>query len=672
MTVVEPINAFESMYSQLAGMVFPDTLNEISNYIFTSKYARFLPEKGRRETWLEAVARVEGMHLRKFDYLPEEYLDEIRWAFDLVREKRALPSMRAMQFGGVAIERNNLKQYNCATRHIDSIRAFSESFYLLMCGCGVGFGLSQRYIDRLPDLVSPEDKNGMVLNYAIDDSIEGWADSIEALLNTYFRNTAYSGRKLVFDYSRIRAEGAPIKTGGGKAPGYKGLKAAHIKIKALLDDIIERQYVERLRTIDAYDILMHTSDAVLSGGVRRSACIVLFDKDDDLMLRAKTGDWWVDNPQRGRSNNSVVLLRDETSVEEFSEIVKWTREWGEPGFVFVDNKDVCLNPCAEIAFIPVLDGVCGVQMCNLTTVNGSKVKDKEDLFESMRAASLIGTLQASYTDFKYLSHVARQLTEGEALLGVSITAMMDNPTVILSPEVQEEAAAVAVETNRVWAERLGINQAARVTCVKPEGTSTLALGSMSSGIHPSHARFMFRRVQANRLDAPLQLLKSVNPHAVERSVHGASGTDDVITFPIALGPDVMVKSDLSALEHLEIIRSTQRHYVVPGTTVANMKSIHHNVSCTVVVRDDEWDDVARFLFENRNDFTAVSLISASGDKDYQQAPMEAVSTVEDVARFVRLMDNWVPVMYDLLSEDDDNTSLVQESACAGPAGCDLK
>lgn len=652
---------------------FPDTMEEISKYIFTSKYARYLENEKRRETWSEAVDRVYRMHSDKFSHLSAEDREEIAWAFSMVKDKRALPSMRSLQFGGPAVEAHNARMFNCSVRHIDSIRAFSESFYLLLCGCGVGFGITDRYLNRFPNLVSAEDKTGIVMTYVVEDSIEGWADSIEALLNCYFTNTAYSGRKIVFDYSRIRPAGSILKTGGGKAPGHEGLKAAHAKIKALLDNIIEVDGVRRLRTIDAYDILMHVADAVLSGGIRRSACAVIFDKDDELMLNAKTGDWFNENPQRGRSNNSVLLVRDEVSEEEFEAIVKRTREWGEPGFVFADNKDTLFNPCFEVGFIPLTDdGVCGVQFCNLTTVNGSRVQTEDDFYEAVRAATIIGTLQASYTDFKYLSHVAKSLTDEEALLGVSITAMMDKPEILLDPDIQKRAAAIAVETNRIWAEKIGINQAARVCVIKPEGTSTLAVGSMASGIHPAHSRFMFRRVQANKLDNVYRFFKSVNSPLTEESVWSANKTDDVITFPVVVPEGALVKSDLSAMDHLEIIRSTQQNWVKTGTTSANKKQTAHNVSCTVIVRDDEWGDVVNYLYSNRGDFAAVSLIPASGDKDYAQAPMEAVSTPEDVQKFIHLMNNIIPLDYTWMVESEDGTSLMQEASCAGPEGCEVK
>jgi hypothetical protein len=325
-----------------------DTLNEIANFTFTTKYARYDEKKERRETWKETVDRVKKMHLKKFNKLSAENKQQIEEAFKLVEDKYIIPSMRSMQFGGKAVEAHNARIFNCSVKHIDSIRSFAESFYALLCGVGVGFGITDTFLDRLPNLVSADDKNGTVISYTVQDSIEGWSDSIEALLNCYFKNTAYSGRKIVFDYSKIRPRGAKLKTGGGKAPGYKGLKNCHKKVKELLDYIIEEEGQKRMRTINAYDILMHCADAVLSGGIRRSACSVIFDANDTEMMNSKTGNWFKENPQRARSNNSAIIIRGATTKKEFQELINKTKEFGEPGFLYViDNKQL-LNPCFTI------------------------------------------------------------------------------------------------------------------------------------------------------------------------------------------------------------------------------------------------------------------------------------------------------------------------------------
>ena len=645
-------------------------LDEIANFTFTSKYARYSEKHKRRESWKEAITRVEEMHVEKYDFLSEEDKQEITWAFDLVRDKRAVPSMRSMQFGGPAVTAHNARMFNCSCRHIDSIRSFAECFYLLLCGCGVDFGLTKKYLSRLPDLVDADSKTGIVLTYSVEDSIEGWSDSLEAQLNSYFKNTAYSGRKIVFDYSKIRRKGAKLKTGGGKAPGYSGLKNAHIKIKKLFDKIVEKNKQTRVKPIDAYDILMHCSDAVLSGGIRRAATSVVFDHDDEEMMNAKTGNWFEENPQRARSNNSVLFLRKKIKEEDFKKVLQSAREFGEPGFIFADHEDMLSNPCREIGFVPVTkDGRCGVQFCNLTSINGAKIHSIKDFRDAAKAASIIGTLQAGYTNFHYLRNTTRELTEEEALLGVSITGIMDNPKVLLSAKNQKECAQIAVDTNQEWAKKLGINPAARVTCIKPEGTSSLVLGS-ASGIHPHHSRKYLRRIQCNKIDNVYQYFRLFNDKHCEESVWSANKTDDVVTFPIEITNGALTKKDLDAFKHLEYIKSTQQNWVLPGTTKHNKKKTTHSVSCTVLIKEGQWDEVATYLYENRNYFAAVSLLASTGDKDFKQAPMEDITTEKDEKIFNRLSKSLSPVDYTVLEEATDETSLQQVLACAG-GNCEI-
>jgi ribonucleoside-diphosphate reductase alpha chain len=633
--------------------------DELANFIFYDKYSRYDEKLKRRETWEEAVKRVEDMHLRKFeDSLVPARLYEIQKAFDLAREKRVLPSMRSLQFGGKAMETNNARGYNCAVRHVDSIRAFSELFFLLLSGCGVGIGITRRHLSKLPNFVPSMDKP--FVKFTIDDSIEGWADSLQILLQSYFQEDVWSGCPVVFDYSRIRPKGAHLKTSGGLAPGSNGLRFSHEKIRQILNEAIKNQ--THIKTIQAYDILMHVADAVLSGGVRRAACSVLFDKSDTELLTAKTGNWLQENPQRARSNNSVLLLRKTTTLNDLKEIVECTRQWGEPAFVFVDHEDTIYNPCFEVGFLPIYNGTCGVQFCNLTTINGTKIETEEQLFQCVEAAALIGTLQATYTKFPYLSKEAQLLTEQEALLGVSILGILSNP-LLYNTEVQRKAAKIAVETNKRWAKLFGINQAARTTLVKPDGQSALCVGSMLSGIHAAHAHKMFRRVQVNKSDPVYRYFKTFNPELCEESVWSATGTDDIITFPVEVSQSAMVKSDLTSLQHLDIIRSTQENWVLPGTTEANMKPLSHNVSCTVQV--DDWDTVVDYIYAHRNSFSAVSLISQTGDKDYQQAPMEAVTTQEDMRKFHFLQNQLIPVDYTQLVENKDATTRRDQIACNG-------
>lgn len=642
-----------------------NVLEELSNYIITSKYARYREDLKRRETWEEAVSRVEDMHLKHYAHLGTDVEREIRWAFDFVRDKRVVPSMRSLQFGGKAVEAHNARIYNCAVRHLDSVRGFAEIFYLLLCGCGVGVGLTNRHLSKLPELVAETYKSGEPLVYSIQDTIEGWGDALEILIKSFVKGNEFSSKEIVFDYSLIRPKGAKLKTGGGKAPGPMPLKRTLDDIRHLLSELV-RHGESHIRTIHAYDIIMFAADAVLSGGVRRSAVSIVFDKDDEEMLHAKTGDWFVENPQRGRSNNSVLLLRDKVTQEDFDYIIKRTKQWGEPGFVFANHPDTLFNPCFEVSFIPITEeGETGIQFCNLSSINGSRIESVKDFMECARAATIIGTLQAGYTNFPYLSKEAKELTESEALLGVSIIAMMEKPEILLDPIWQKEAAKVVVNTNRDFAAKLGIRQAARATVVKPDGTCALALGTMSSGIHPAHAPKMFRRVQANKNDIVYQFFKMHNPHLCEDSIFSRNGTDDVITFPVTVPKGAMVKADLDAIKHLEIIKSTQQNWVLSGTTEANTRDVAHNVSCTVQVREDEWSKVAKYLYENREFFAAVSLLAATGDKDYAQSPMEAVVTAADESKFFFDEQAFEPVDYTLLPELDDFTDLQGEIACSG-------
>ena len=826
---------------------------ELSDFIFVNKYARYNPLAERRETWEECVERSYTMHHNKFrKILSKEDMAEVKWAFQMVKDKRVVPSMRSAQYAGIAIEKNNSRIFNCSMRHVDSPRAFAEIMFLLMSGCGVGFTVYKKFMNRLPDLVQAEDKTGTVLTYVIDDSLEGWADSMEALLLCYFRNTAYTGRKIVFDYSKIRKKGTPLKTSSGLAPGHLGLRETHIKIKALLDYLIEEKHLTRLRPIDAYDIIMHQSDAVLSGGQRRSATVCLFEFDDQLMMEAKTNfkvdkhtkfifdddtntycgkvtvkgkkyevelteyeyndmllkdntvNWKHIEPQRARSNNSVRLIREETTQEQFNQIIANTKQMGEPGFMWVSRgaEDTVGNPCLtedtlittkegiypikdlvgksvtiwdgnnwvpcnnfrvtginqpllefelsngakikvtpphsmiladssrieardikigdklmpsalsglieitvigikeagiaekvycctvnsthslaiaagiqigqcmEVQSIPLTaDQVAGVQNCNLSSMNGVKIKTVEDFKQATKAAVIIGTLQAAYTDFKFLGKASKDLTEAEALLGVSITGMMDSPDILLNPDNLKQMSLYACEVNELWAKKISINPSARITCIKPEGHTGVLLES-ASGIHPHHSHQYFRRVQCNKVDPVYKYFKKHNPHMCEESVWSANKTDDVVCFPLSFPKETIVKADLTAIKHLEIIKTVYQNWVIPGTSKYNKKPITHNVSCTVIVKDEEWDEVTKYLFENKQYFAAVSLIPACGDKLYKQAPLEAITTEDDKKKWDEIVKNYKHVDYTKLTETDDNTKIQNTISCAGGA-CEI-
>ena len=394
--------------------------------------------------------------------------------------------------------------------------------------------------------------------------------------------------------------------------------------------------------------------------------VSLTDYEYNTMLcKDKVITWRHIEPQRARSNNSVLLMRDKITPEFFNDIIQKIKQYGEPGFVFADDERFLVNPCAEVGFIPVTDdGACGVQFCNLVSMNGKHIDSLQKFKEYAKAATIIGTLQAGYTNFKYLSNDAKQLTENEALLGVSITGLMENPDILLNPVMQTEVAQYIKEVNAKWSKKIGIKQAARTTLVKPEGTTSLMLGT-SSGIHPHHARKAFRRIQCNKEDNVYKHFKASNEHATEPSIWSATKSDDVATFPLTVSDKAMIKSDLTALQHLKYILNTQKHWVLPGETEANHKKIHHNVSCTVAVDESEWKEVIEFIYQHREFFTAVSFIPKTGDKIYKQAPNETVSTPEDEVLFDALRVNWKRVDYTKMNEKDDVTELQKEVACSG-------
>jgi ribonucleoside-diphosphate reductase alpha chain len=611
------------------------SLSALQEYTFNSKYARYLPEKKRRETWNEAVDRVKEMHLRRYPQITEE----INWAFEQVRQKRVLGSQRALQFGGKAIEKNHARIFNCIASYADRLRFFQESFWLLLCGCGVGFSVQTHHINKLPGFSNKwldKSKKSRKI-YAIQDSIEGWADALGVLLSSYFGGgdfPEYEGYEILFDYSLIRPEGAILRSSSGKAPGPMPLRKALEKIRELLDQCLSRGQ-ETLRSIDAYDIVMHASDAVLSGGVRRSATICVFSPDDELMAKAKTGNWFTENPQRGRSNNSALLLRNKTTKEDFNKLMSYVKEFGEPGFLWADSTELMVNPCVEIGLYPVdvETGETGWEACNLCEINGKKCKTPEDFKIAAKAAAIIGTCQAGYTDLFYLGPISKKIIERESLLGVSITGMMDNPDIIFNPSLQRETAKLILDVNQQIAEKIGIKPTARATCVKPSGTTSCLLGT-ASGIHAHHANLYIRRTQGNYLEAPLKYFKSINPLAVEKSVWSANGTDEVIAFCIEVPKGAKTKNDIDALTLLEHVKLTQENWVAAGTVKERCVApwLVHNVSNTITVRPDEWQSVTDYIYENRKFFAGISLLPITGDKDYPQAPFTAIYTPSQLVK----------------------------------------
>ena len=606
------------------------SLKALQEYTYWSKYARHNKAAKRRETWYEAVSRVEEMHLRRYPQIAKE----IKWAFDQVRTKRVLGSQRALQFGGEPIERKNARLYNCTAAYCDRMRFFQEAFWLLLCGCGVGFSVQRQHVAKLPDFHTDLSFSKGKRVFQVPDTIEGWADALGVLLATYMPHPDYAewyGYEVVFDFSLIRLKGSTLASGVGKAPGPDPLRESLNLIRGLMTRLVAAGQTPG-RAIDAYDIVVHPSGAGVWGGVRRSATLCMFSFDDMEMIKAKTGNWMAENPQRGRSNNSAVLVRGKVKWEEFYALIESVRQFGEPGFIWVENEEALYNPCVEIGLYGYdEEGNSGWDFCNLCEINGKKLKTKADFEIAARAAAIIGTCQSGYTDFDYLGAVSKRIVDKEALLGVSITGMMDHPEIAFDAEMQREMARLIIKINAELAPRIGVNPTARATCVKPSGTASCVLGT-ASGVHPHHAKRYLRRSQANKLESVLAHFKTVNPRAVEQSMW--KDTDEIVTFCVEVEDGAKVKNNIKAIELLDYVKLTQQNWVASGRVKDRCAKpwLMHNVSNTITVEDHEWDDVARYIFDNQKFFAGISLLSHTGDLDFPQAPMCTVHTQSEIAK----------------------------------------
>jgi ribonucleoside-triphosphate reductase len=616
---------------------------DISNRILSEitvhmKYARFVPEKNRRETWDELVTRNKEMHQRKYPQLT----DEIERVYKLVYDKKVLPSMRSLQFGGKPIEISPNRVYNCAYMPIDDWRAFGEVMFLLLGGTGVGYSVQTHHVEKLPPIHRPKSKERRFL---ISDSIEGWADAIKALMKSYFTG----GSSMRFDYSDIRHKGARLITSGGKAPGPEPLRICIEKIRAMLDLKTDG---EQLKPIEVHDIVCHIADAVLAGGIRRAALISLFSADDDDMISCKFGNWWELNPQRGRANNSAVLLRSKVSEEFFKSLWKKIElsNAGEPGIYLSNDKDWGTNPCCEIALRPF-------QFCNLCEVNVSDVESQEDLEERVKAATFIGTMQAGYTDFHYLRPIWQRTTEKDALLGVGMTGIGSGKVQKLDLKA---AAKASREENERVASIIGINKSARTTTIKPAGTSSLTLGC-SSGIHAWHNDYYLRRVRVGKNEAIYTYLKINHPELVEDEYFRPHDTA-VIGVPQKAPEGSILRSE-SPLQLLERVKWFNQNWIKPGHRTG-MNT--HNISATVSIREHEWDAVGNWMWENKEHFNGLSVLPYDGGT-YIQAPFEDI----DEEKFNKLIETLQDVDLSGVIEMEDNTDLTGELACAGGA-CEIK
>ena len=605
-------------------------LSDITVYM---KYARYIPDKKRRETWNELVERNKKMHIKRYP----ELKTEINKAYKLVLDKKILPSMRSMQFAGKPIEISPNRVYNCGFLPIDNWQSFSEIMFLLLGGTGVGYSVQQHHVEQLPEIHLPNFKRNR--RYLISDSIEGWADAVKVLMKSYF----YGGSHINFDFSDIRAKGAELVTSGGKAPGPQPLKECLVKIDGILQT---KENGDKLTTLEVHDIVCHIADAVLAGGIRRAALIALFSADDDMMISSKYGNWWETNPQRGRANNSAALVRSKITEEFFFELWEKIKASGsgEPGIYLTNDKDWGTNPCCEIALRPY-------QFCNLTEVNVSNVESQEDLNERVKAGAFIGTLQAGYTDFHYLRPVWQRTTEKDALIGVSMTGIASNKLDNLDVT---EAANVVKEENQRVAELIGINSAARCTTVKPAGTTSLTLGT-SSGIHAWHNDFYIRRLRVGKNEAIYGYLLRNHPELVEDEYFRPHDTA-VISIP-QKAPEGSTMRTESAFQLLERVKYISENYVKAGHR-GGMNT--HNVSATISVKEHEWEDIGKWMWKNKEAYNGLSILPYDGGT-YKQAPFEDC----EEATYDKMVETLKNINLARITEEQDDTDLKGELACAG-------
>lgn len=604
----------------------------LSDITVHSKYARYVKHKKRRETWGEIVIRNMDMHIKKYPSLIEEIKNVY---INSVLPKRILPSMRSLQFAGEAIERNPARIYNCAYLPIEDSDAFAEIIFLLLGGTGVGYSVQYRHVNSLPTVVAPKGPNR---RYLIGDNIEGWADAVKVLVESYF----YGKQGVDFDYTAIREKGTELVVSGGKAPGPEPLRICLQKVDEVFRSAINR----KLKPLEAHDIACFLADAVLAGGIRRAAMISLFSPDDEEMINCKSGEWWNVRPERARSNNSVVLLRGGTSVEEFNSLWERVRSSGsgEPGFYWTNNLDWGTNPCCEIALRPY-------QFCNLTEINTSNITNQEDYNERARHAAFLGTLQAGYTNFHYLRPIWKSTTEQDALVGVGMTGIASNAISLLD---ELEASQVAMDTNLVVSAMIGVNAAARVTTVKPSGTSSLVVGS-SSGIHGWHNDYYIRRMRFGVDESIFKYLSEQFPQLVEEEI-GREGKGGIIAIPQAAPTGATFRTE-AALDLLTRVKRYNIGWVGAGHRSGDNKN---NVSVTVSIKDNEWDEVRDWMWENKNTYNGISVLPYDGGT-YVQAPFENITK----ERYEELE----PYMHDInltkVIETTDQTELINEIACVG-------
>ena len=608
---------------------------EIGDYIFVSKYARTV--HGKKETWDQSIDRVMEMHWRHLaddmtisDSSLDDLSKEMSFAEKLYRNQVILGAQRALQYGGNTLLKHHARNYNCAGSYANRISFFQELMYLLLCGSGTGYSVQKVHVNQLPKMKGVD--MSKQTTYVIDDSIEGWSHAVNALIESHY----FGLPEVVFDSSRVRPKGAFI-TGGFRAPGPEPLMKCLSKMGKVLGKIRGR----KATPFEVHRLACLIADAVISGGIRRSALLCQFDADDREMLTCKTGGWFSEFPELARANNSAIILPS-TPKEVYENIFSSIKQFGEPGIIFSFHPDIVYNPCVEVSGYPQIEINGEIQygwfFCNLTEINGSKIKTKEEFFDACRGASVLGTIQASYTSFKVLTKASRLIAERDALIGVGITGMCENPEILFNPEIQDEGARLVQKTNVKMAGIIGINPAARCTVVKPSGNSSQLLGCTSSGIHKFPFKRFIRNIQAANTEQALRYVKEINPMMVKPSVYDKE-VESVISFPVELDDNVLTSEYSSAIDFLEMVRMTKAHWIENGTNFDHpfykeypkFARMRMNVSNTCMVKDDEWDDVKEYVWNNRNVFSGISFLPKGGDLLYPQAPYTSVLDEKELA-----------------------------------------
>lgn len=606
-------------------------LEILSELVVHSKYAKYLPQEKRRETWQEITNRYSEMMIKKYPQIKGDIID----GMSSILNKKILPSMRALQFAGAAAERNNARVYNCAYLPVEDTVAFKETMFLLLGGTGVGYSVQKQHVAKLPRITVPT----VTQKYVVQDSIIGWADAVDALINAYFHGAPLPR----FDYSDVRDKGARLITAGGKAPGPGPLKEALEAIAAILAKKANRS---RLTPFEAHRIQCFIANSVLAGGIRRAALIALFSHDDDEMLLCKSGNWWETHEELGRANNSVALLRGKIKKKHFNAIWRKVRDSnaGEPGIYWTNNLDWGTNPCCEIALRPY-------QFCNLCEINADNITSQEDLNQRAAEAAMFGTLQAGFTDFHYLRPIWQQTTEKDGLLGIGITGIGSGK--ILQYDLAY-AADIATASNSYYAQEIGINPAARVTCIKPSGTTSCVL-ECSSGIHAWYDKYFLRTIRLNKSEDLALYLIVNHPELVEDDVLRPHDTI-CVRIPV-MAPEGSILRHESALETLERVKKFSEEWVKPGHHNGDNT---HNVSTTIYLKDNEWDSIGEWMWENRNVYNGISVLPYDGGT-YKQTPFETISKEEYERRYAEL----TPIDLLKIIELDDNVNFGQTEACAG-------